>query len=225
MAWIWRSRWVGSVSADATEHGRRARRHDNRSLRRVLGHIIVNPILVVGAVGNDGGERLVDLVEQRAEFGGIVDLLAGQGRGDDRAGLRIDAQVQLPPGAAALGAMLLDQPFARPAQLHAGAVDQQVHRSARRLRSHRQCPGSSAQCRMVRHRQIQPHQLEQRADQPLGLAQRLVKHCPQDQRCLDGEIRVARLTARRGPRRRPPSCDASSLNQIVSEPRCRSPAS
>ena len=66
---------------------------------------------------------------------------------------------------------------------------------------------------MVGHRQIQPHQLEQRADQPLGLAQRLVKHCPQDQRCLDGEIRVARLTARRGPGRRPPRCD-----RLVPEP-------
>ena len=60
---------------------------------------------------------------------------------------------------------------------------------------------------MIRHRQIQPHQLEQGADQPLGLPQRLVKHCPQDQRCLDREIRVARLAARRGPRRRPPRGD------------------
>jgi hypothetical protein len=46
------------------------------------GHIIVNPVLVVGAVSNDRGERLVDLVEQRAEFGGIVDFFAGQGRGN-----------------------------------------------------------------------------------------------------------------------------------------------
>src|SRR5689334_17353634 len=33
---------------------------------------------VQGAVGNDRGERLLDLVEQRAEFGGIVDFFAGQ---------------------------------------------------------------------------------------------------------------------------------------------------
>ena len=86
---------------------------------------------------------------------------------------------------------------------------------------------------MVRHRQIQPHQLEQRADQSLGLPQRLVKHCPEDQRRLDCEIRAARLTARRGPGCRLPSFNgvegrmngASSLNQIVSEPRFRSPAS
>ena len=69
LGWIGFGRW--------TEHGRRPRRHDNRSFRRVLGHSIVNPVLVVGAVGNDGGERVVDLIKQRAEFSGIVDLLAG----------------------------------------------------------------------------------------------------------------------------------------------------
>src|SRR5690349_14608905 len=104
LGWVGFGRW--------TEHGRGARRDDNRSLRRVLGHSIVNPVLVVGAVSNDRGERLVDLVEQRAEFGGIVDFFAGQGRGDDRAGLRVHSKVQLAPGATALGSMLLDQPFA-----------------------------------------------------------------------------------------------------------------
>jgi hypothetical protein len=57
------------------------------------------------------------LGKQRAEFGGLVDLFAGQGRGDDRAGLRIDAQVQLPPRPAALASMLFNQPFAWPAEL------------------------------------------------------------------------------------------------------------
>jgi hypothetical protein len=49
-----------------TEHGRRALRHDNHSIRRVPGHIIVNPTLVTGNVGNDCSERLLDLVEQGA---------------------------------------------------------------------------------------------------------------------------------------------------------------
>ncbi len=93
MTWIWRSRWVGF--GRGTENGRRPWRHDNRSFRGVFGHTIVNSVLVVGAVGNDGSERLVDLVEQGAEFGSIVDFLAGQGRGDDRAGPGIDTQVQL----------------------------------------------------------------------------------------------------------------------------------
>jgi hypothetical protein len=34
---------------------------------------------------------------------------------------------------------------------------------------------------MVRHRQVQSHQLEQGADQSLDLPQRLVKHRSQDQ--------------------------------------------
>ena len=105
LGWVHFGQW--------TEHGRRARRHDNRGLRGVFGHSIINPILVVGAVGNDGGERIVDLVEQGAEFGSIVDLLAGQGRGNDRAGLRINSKIQLAPRTAALGAMLLP---ARPAR-------------------------------------------------------------------------------------------------------------
>src|SRR4051812_49918589 len=45
-----------------TEHGRRPWRHDNRGFRGMPGHIIVNPVLVVGAVSTDRGERLVDLV-------------------------------------------------------------------------------------------------------------------------------------------------------------------
>jgi hypothetical protein len=98
----------------SAEHGRRARRHDNRSFRAMSGHSIVNAVLVIGAVGNDRGERLVDLVEQRAEFGGIVDLPAGQGRGDDRAGFRINSKMQLAPSPAALGTMLPDQPLPGP---------------------------------------------------------------------------------------------------------------
>jgi hypothetical protein len=43
----------------------------------VIGHSIVKPILVVGAVSNDRGERPVNLVEQMTDFGGIVDLPAG----------------------------------------------------------------------------------------------------------------------------------------------------
>jgi hypothetical protein len=34
---------------------------------------------------------------------------------------------------------------------------------------------------MIRHRLVELHQLEQRADQPLGLPKRLVENRPQDQ--------------------------------------------
>jgi hypothetical protein len=180
-------RWIGF--GREAEHGRRSRRHDNRSLRMVLGDGVVNSFLVIGTVGDDRGNQRVDLVEQGAKFGGIIDLFAGQSLGDDRTGFGIDAQVSLAPSPVALGT---------------------VH------------PGPPAQGGVVRHWQVEFHQLEQEADQSFGLAQRLVKDGPQDQRRLDHQIRVARVTTRRGPRRCPlgfsclsskPDCQRATLSQ------------
>ena len=133
----------------------------------VLGYGVVGSVLVIGTAGNERSDRLLDPVEQGAEFGGIVDLLTSQGRCHDHAGFGSNAQMQLAPSLAALATMFLDQPFAWPAQLHARAVDQQVQRSACRpgLGCHRQGPGPPAQGGVIRHRQIQPLQPEQRADQ------------------------------------------------------------
>jgi len=74
--------------------------------------------------------------------------------------------------------MLLDQPFARAAQLQARAVDQQVDRAAggAGLRRQFQALGAPADGREVRYRQVEAEQLEDRADQPLGLAQRQMEH-------------------------------------------------
>jgi hypothetical protein len=59
----------------------------------VLGDGVVAPGLVMSAVRRYRGYQPFDLVEQRVELGGIVNILAGQCRGDDRAGLGIDAQM------------------------------------------------------------------------------------------------------------------------------------
>ena len=91
-----------------------------------LGHSRRNALLVVGAVGGEGGHGSRDLVEQGADLGAIVPFFVGQRRGDDLAGVGIHADVQLAPGPARLGSMLLDQPLAGPAELQAGAVHQQV---------------------------------------------------------------------------------------------------
>ena len=69
--------------------------------------------------------------------------------------------------------MLLDQPFAGPAQPQACAVDQQVNRSsgAWTWLWDLQGLGTPAQGRVIRHRQIQTQELEDRADQTLRLTQ------------------------------------------------------
>ena len=85
-----------------------------------------------------------------------------------------------------------------------------------------QAPGPSAEGREVRDRQIEAEQLEDRADQPLGLAQRQVEHRAQGQSSRDCQVRVVRLTARRGARRGFPAAMSSSVNHTVRLPRCRS---
>src|SRR4051794_8672739 len=60
---------------------------------------------------------------------------------------------------------------------------------------------------MVWHREIEVEQLQDGADQPLGLAQRQAEHRPQGQRRRDRQIRVGGLPAPGGARRGHPGRD------------------
>src|SRR3954447_20180221 len=75
------------------------------------------------------------------------------------------------PGPTPLGTVFLGQPLARTAELQPRAVHQQVYRRAPRLWSrHLQRLGSAAQGGVVRHREVESKQLQDRTDQALGLA-------------------------------------------------------
>jgi len=93
-------------------HGRGPWRHDDRRLGMALGHGGGNALLVVGAVGGEGGDASGDLVEQGVDRGTVVDLLCNQRRSDTLAGVVIQADVQLAPGPARLGAVFLNQALA-----------------------------------------------------------------------------------------------------------------
>ena len=84
-------------------------------------------------------DRVSDLIEQGLDLRSIIDVAVGQEGGDDPAGHRVEADMQLAPGAPLAGAVFLDQPFARPAQLQAGTIDHQVDRPT----VARGCAGSS----------------------------------------------------------------------------------
>src|SRR4051794_10797502 len=88
-----------------------------------------------------------------------------------------DAPYKFPPGPASSRAVLLDQPLARPAQLQARAVHQQVHGlGARPWSWDLQGLGPAAQGGVVRHREIETKQMKDGADQAFGLAQRQAEH-------------------------------------------------
>src|SRR3954462_568578 len=87
----------------------------------------VDAVLIIGPVTDERGDRAVYLVQQRTDLRAVIDVVGGQRGRHDLARVGISAEVHLAPGPARAGAVLLDQPLARAAQLQARAVDQQVH--------------------------------------------------------------------------------------------------
>ena len=149
-----------------------------------FGDSVVDLVLIIGTVAGERGERIAELVKKRPGPRAVVNFLLRQLNGDDLAAVAIDADMQLAPGAPSGGAVLLDQPFAGAAQLQPGAVDEQVQGSAAELppQRHGHRPGPAAQGRMVRHRQIEPKQADDGADQPFGLPERQTEDGPHRQR-------------------------------------------
>ena len=138
---------------------------------------------------------------------GVIDVLVGQIKCDDRAAVGVNAKVQLAPGAAFRSSMFFKQPFARSAQLQPRAVDDQV--KVARFRSpvglSRQSARPPAQRRMIGDGQVDFQHSHDRANQPFALAERQSKHRSQCQRCFNGEIGIMRLAAPRRPGLRLPT--------------------
>lgn len=137
----------------------------------MIDHSAVDAVLVIGAVAGERGDRPFHLVQQRTNLGGIIDIVCRQCSGNDLAGVGIHTDVQLAPGPAGPGAMLLDEPFARAAQLQSRAVDQQMHwlcttaGAGSRLR-HVQRLGLPAEGRVVGNRQVEAEKADDRACRP-----------------------------------------------------------
>jgi hypothetical protein len=105
--------------------------------------------------------------------------------------------MQLAPGPASFGAVFLDQPLAGSTELQACAVHQQVNRpsGASTWYWHLQRLGAAAQGRMIRDSEINAQEPQDRADQAFGLTQCQPEHRPECQGRLDGQNRIAGLTA------------------------------
>ncbi|KJB90504.1 hypothetical protein N826_39125 [Skermanella aerolata KACC 11604] len=109
----------------------------------------VNAGSVIAAVAHEDLDGLGDTVEQEFDLGGVIDVTLGQDGGVDPAGHRVKTDMQFAPGAPPAGAVFLDQPFARPAQLQSRTVDHEMKRSTGGvgLRRQLQASGSPAEGR------------------------------------------------------------------------------
>src|SRR3954467_13942138 len=114
ISWTWRSRCVGVASAPAlgaaverggmtTSTGGAGGGGDDRVHGRVglmVGHGPVDGLAIVRPVRDHRAEGARDLLEQRADLGGVALLAGGQLAGEDLASAAIHREVQLPPGLA-----------------------------------------------------------------------------------------------------------------------------
>src|SRR4051812_34802666 len=184
-------------------HRGRAGRHNDGRLGMALGDAGVDSFLIVGPVTRERSDRTRDLVEQGANLGAVIHVVGGQRRRDDPARVSIHTEVELTPRTASSRAMLLDQPLPGPAELQPRAVHQQMNGlglAARPRPRHLQGLGSAAQGGMVGNRESEAEQTDDRPDQAFGLAQRQAEYGLEGQRRRDRQIRIVRLTARRGAR-------------------------
>jgi hypothetical protein len=72
-----------------------ARRHDDGSVWMMFGDRLINPVLIVIAVGGEGTDGIGDLVEKRINHRTIIDFFLAHFDGDDLAAGGIDAVCSL----------------------------------------------------------------------------------------------------------------------------------
>lgn len=131
------------------------------------------------------------LVEQRRDLLEVRERL-----GDDDA-LGINAEVQLPPPANALPTVFCGGPLPLADDRQARAVHDEMERAGLALRAQGNVEilPATRECGVVGSRQVEVHQLQQRAEEALGLAQRQVEEQAQCHRGFDSEVGVPPLGA------------------------------
>jgi hypothetical protein len=157
-------RWISLGSF--TRNRNAAPRLDKGGTGIVRGDRGIDIRCVTGAVAGERCDRPGDLIEQRPDPRSLIDVVPYQFRGDDLTGVSIQADVQLPPGPARPGTMLLHLPLPRTRKLQAAVVHDLVHpvRSGTRLRvRHVQPVRSTRQGGMVLHREIEAQQADDQA--------------------------------------------------------------
>lgn len=212
----------------------RAWRNDDPSFGAVtLTHNgIISWITIIGAIGSELTDLVVDLVEQGFHLRDIASFLIRQGMSNNLAAIGMESQMQLTPPTTGLGSMLFIQPLAGAVNLYSSAVDEHMNWTVRHWlliiasgnRLPRSCP--TAERTMIGNGQFQSPQRKHRIQQSFSLAQSQSEHQPQRQGGLNCQIGISWLAAPCLPARgycHPTS--ASGVIHSVKLPRRRRPAS
>lgn len=90
---------------------------------------VVSWIAIIGSIGSELADPIIDLIQQWLKLRGIADLLICQTMSNDLATVRVNSQVEFAPAAPGLCPMLFFQPLARAIDIEPGAVDQNMKRA------------------------------------------------------------------------------------------------
>src|SRR5271170_499271 len=92
-----RSRGVGTFSAVSLGTATRTRWHNDRRIGMAGSDLAVDAILVVCTIAGQRSDGIINLVEQGTDLRAVIDIIGGQRRRDDPAGVGIDTDVQFAP--------------------------------------------------------------------------------------------------------------------------------
>src|SRR5271170_7715816 len=107
----------GRILGRLARHATRTRRHNDRRIGMAGSDLVVDAALVVCTIAGQRSDGIINLVEQGTDLRAVIDIIGGQRRRDDPAGVGIDTDVQSAPRPAPARTVLLDQPFAGARQL------------------------------------------------------------------------------------------------------------
>src|SRR5205823_9323008 len=93
-------------------HATRTRWHNDRCIGMAGSDLAIDAVLVIGTIAGQRSDGIINLVEQGTDLRAVIDIIGGQRRRDDPAGVGIDTDVQFAPRPAPARTVLLDQPFA-----------------------------------------------------------------------------------------------------------------
>ena len=143
-----------------------------RSVRPGIADSAVDRSTVISAIGHDRTDPPARILDKWASHGCIGCVIVGQPMRQDLARSGIERDVQLAPRAAFF-AVFGTVPFASTEEFQTRTVEDQIHRclSARSLHVDADTPPATNQCSVIRNRQIEPHQFQNRTDETFRLPQ------------------------------------------------------
>src|SRR5437764_4125879 len=94
----------GHILGRLARHATRTRWHNDRCIGMAGSDLAIDAVLVICTIAGQRSDGIINLVEQGTDLRAVIDIIGGQRRRDDPAGVGIDTDVQFAPRPASVRA-------------------------------------------------------------------------------------------------------------------------